>query len=130
MINHYTVAIATSAGGAGSNLVNGRCQWNGVFNGKVLGFRLEYHASADAGTDVTITEPSGLKRTFVNAANNNASKNIFPVQPATDNAGGNISGHYYDAIGVDSSNLLVSVAEAGAALNPAVTVIIQVDDGG
>ena len=91
----------------------------------IKGIRIDYAGGADAGTDVTITEPSGLKRTIVNVENNATPKNVYPVIAATDTAGGNISGHYYQCIGVDSSNLLISVAQAGAALAPAATITIQ-----
>jgi hypothetical protein len=124
-LTHFVARVDSSAGGSGSNLVNGAPQWNGHFSGELLGVVVDYHASASAGTDLTITEISGLGRTLVNLVDTNTDTNLYPVQQATTNTGSAITG-VYNPVYVDSGNLAINISGVGSALIPAVTVTVAV----
>lgn len=124
-IAHYNTSVNSSAGGTGNNLSSGRPQWDVDFQGMLLGIRLDYHASAAAGTDVVISEPYGLQRTILTRTNANADATFTPQSAVMDTTGTAIASSYTPFY-VESSNLQVAVAETGGALTRAVVVTVLI----
>jgi len=91
-------------------------------SGLVLGARLEYGGTPDAGTDVTITEPNGLKRTLLTASNTGTAATYNPQEEIQDNTGTGVG--QYRPFHVNMTNLLVTVADAVVSTSDAVTCVI------
>lgn len=118
----YTTTVTTDASGDGTNLdALGNSQWSGVFRGMLMGMRVEFGASPDAGTDTVLSEPKGLKRTIQTLTDTSTSTNKHPVVAADGVSGASV--YYF----VESSNLKVTVAGGGDTKTVIVTVLILED---
>lgn len=116
----YTATVTTDGSGDGDNLdANGNPQWSGIFHGDLMGVRVTFGASPDAGTDTVLSEISGLSRTIHTFTNTATATNAFPaadIEGATDA----YLPHY-----VESTNLKVLVDEGGDTKTVTVTVLIR-----
>lgn len=123
---YYTATVTTDASGDGDNLdANGNPQWSGIFSGLLLAVKYDFSASADAGSDTTLTEPHGLARTLCSLTDSNTDTTFYPQAQGTTAAGVAIDANYQHYF-VDSSNLKVTIADGGADVTGAVKVIVQV----
>lgn len=120
----YRAVVSTDSGGDGDNLdANGNPVWNGSFQGYLAGIRYEFDAGTAATADTTVSEPVGLKRTIDSLTDTNTATTRTPsnaVTGATD---------FFLPYLVDSANLKVVVAQGGADVTDAVTVIVQIEEG-
>ena len=113
----------TTTGSAGS--ATGDNTSTLVTHGFLLGFRLDYHASAPATTDVTITAelPSGYPAfTLLTVSNNNTDIAYRPIQAATYDTSNTATG-LYTLIPIQGHTIKATVAQADA-LAPCVTVYV------
>ena len=87
-----TVKLTTS-GGAGVSAASAQV---GVPAGVLVGVQVNYHGSAPATTDVTITHVAdGVSKTVLTLTNNNTDKGMLsPLEQAVDNAGAALAGQY------------------------------------
>lgn len=116
----YRVAVTTT-GAAGS--ATGSAQTIDLPLGSwLIGVRVDYHASAPATTDVTISETDGLGQTLLTLTDNNTDGVYYPVTEICDDEGTAITGSY-NMYAVEGP---LTVAVAGCdALTDAVVVTIQ-----
>ncbi len=111
-----TVGSAASAVGSGSLALP---------LGKLVAIYLNYHASAPATTDVTITSPGNpATQTFLTVSNNATDGWYFPKEQDMDNTGAAITGSYSDPL--VHNNLLMAVAGSDA-LTDAVEATVYVE---
>ena len=120
----YTASISTDGSGDGTNLsAIGNPVWNADFHGFLMGILIDDNGAA-ATVDVTITEPSGLKRTILTGTDVTADTNYNPQQAVQTNAA--VATGTYVPYLVDSSNLKVTVAQGGATITNAIIVTVQI----
>jgi hypothetical protein len=116
----YQAVVTTNGSGDGTNLDSlGNPLWSGHFRGELMGIRIEFGASPAAGTDTTLSEITGLKRTLHTFTDTAAAANAFPaaaIAGATDA----FLPHY-----VDSSNLKVTVAQGGDTKTVYLTALVK-----
>lgn len=113
-----TAVISTDGSGDGNNASNGRTLWSADFQGVIIGVRLEYNGAA-AGSDVTLSEPRGIQRSFLTATDTNTDTTYLQSDMSYTN--NNISDYI-----VDSQNLQVAIAQGGASVTNALKVIVTV----
>ena len=117
------VAVTTT-GSAGS--ATGSTDSDVPVRGYILGIQLDYHASAPATTDVTITElapDEGTDRRTVLSISNNATDGFYyPAVEVQDNAGTG-QGSYWPYF-ISNRKLQVSVAQSDALTDAVVATII------
>jgi hypothetical protein len=122
----YHTTISTDGSGNGSNLANGIYNWTGHFRGKLRGVFVDDNGAA-ATLDVTITEPNGLKRTILTATDVTSDTTYNPEWQVQTNAGVAVTGAYRP-FRVESSNLLVSIAQGGNNIASAVIVTVDIEE--
>jgi hypothetical protein len=121
----YQTTVSTNGSGDGTNLdANGNPQWNGYFRGLLMAVKFDFASATDAGSDTTLTEPVGLGRTLATLANSKTDTTFYPRVLETDNAAVSIGS--YTMMQVDSGNLKVTIAQGGATVTGAVTVIVDI----
>lgn len=115
----YYLTITADGSGDGTSK-----SWNGDFTGLLMRVRATY-SGADAGTDVTLTEPSGIQDTLCTITNNNSTTIRYPTyeQEDTDGNGTGIRQNFR----VEAGNLLVTIDEAGSGGIVTITVDILED---
>lgn len=122
MSNPQEVKIAvTTTGSAGAAM--GDTDSSIPLSGYLLGFRVDYHASAPATTDVVITAilPTGYPAdTLFTASNNNTDIPYRPIQREIYDDSNTATG-LYSLIPLSNHRIKVTVNEADA-LDPCVTV--------
>lgn len=122
MVNVLPLAVNSNASGDGSAT-------DGVYRiGKLLAVGLDYHASAAAGTDVTVSvaDPSGPAQTLLAVTDNKTDGWYYPRAGAVTPANAAITN---SAVEIPfAGNLKVTVAQAGGALTPAVTAYLYFED--
>jgi len=109
MITMERVAVTTT-GSAGSASGTGTSR---PLNGLLLGIYLDYHASAPATTDVTVSTDTTAHGGTIATVSDNNSDGYYPVRvQAVDNTGAAISGVYemWPLVG----KVKISVAQADA----------------
>lgn len=118
----YTATISTNSSGDGTNLssTTGNPVWNADFRGLLMGIRLDDNG-ADAGVDITISEPFGLQRQILAKTDVSADETHNPQQLVQTTAG--VDTTFYSPFYVESSNLKVTVAQGGNTVTDAVKVI-------
>ena len=84
MVEREQISVTTT-GGDGAAVGNGVSL--NVISGRVLAIHLDYHASAPATTDVTVTELDAPTQTILSEANVNTDGWYYPRQRSHDNAG-------------------------------------------
>lgn len=121
MIDVVTLDVSTSGGGSGTKTDTV------TRHGRLLAIGLDYHASADAGTDVTVsvTDQIGPALTLLAVSNSKTDGWFYPRAGAVTTANVAITGSaelipFYGKLQVD-------VAQAGGALSPAVRVTLFIE---
>lgn len=120
----HVVSVNTT-GSAGS--ATGTARTELAVRGLIMGIRLDYHASAPATTNVTITEDSGMQRTILTRSASATDAIFYPVVQQHDTSAAPIAGQY-GQIYVNGAELIVSVTNSNA-LTPAIVVSIDVLEG-
>jgi len=115
----YTLKVDTDSGGDGTGTFNGL-----YAKGYIEAIRLDFNASADAGINVTITEPRGVVRTLLDINTSNTDATYHPRIQAQNTSGAGET-EYSQRPYIETDNFLVTVDSAGAELTSAVTVIVQ-----
>jgi hypothetical protein len=112
--------ITTDASGNGSARITG-------LRGIVARIAVNYHASADAGTDVTITEGDDFTAvTLMTLTDNNTDIVLRPLYPAHDAAGAAITDQYQLMV-VGGGAITVTVAGAGELTNAVIVSIVTIE---
>jgi hypothetical protein len=105
----------TTTGSAGS--ATGTGQADAIFRGKLLGFRVKYHASAPATTDTTITStlPSGyVAHPLLTLTNINTDIPYRPVMSSVYDSSNTEATDFFAPIPLTGHNITVSVAGSDA----------------
>lgn len=110
----------TTTGSAGS--ASGTTDSTLPISGILVGVRIDYHASAPATTDVTITELNGLERTLLTVSNTNSDGVYYPFVELQDTSGAG-QGNYAPQV-LSSSRIRVSVAQADALTDAVVVTLV------
>ncbi len=117
-IEKFEIKITTT-GSAGSASGSGH---SATPLGQLVALHLDYHASAPATTDVTVTAPGNpAALTVLTLSDNNTDGWYFPKTQDHDNTGSAVTGSYSDPLlhlGVD-----ISVAQADALTNAVVATL-------
>lgn len=113
-VGFYRATVTTNSSGDGTS-----SDWTGSFNGVLRGVRIEFGGSPTAGTDTTLTEPNGLKRTIATWTDTVTDGTSYPAVEITGSTDAYMP--YY----VDDTNLLVTVAQGGDTKTVTVTVLIE-----
>lgn len=123
MIDFLTLSVDTAAGGSGDT-TDGSAR-----AGQLLAIGIDYHGSADAGTDVVVScaNPAGPALTLLTVSNNKTDGWYYPRAGAVSAANVAITDSHVPM--PFYGNLKVAVAQAGGALAGAVNVTIFYDDG-
>lgn len=121
----YTATISTDGSGDGTNLdaTTGNPVWNAAFKGILMGILVDDNGAA-ATVDVTITEPSGLKRTILAVTDVTSDTNYNPQQEIQTNAG--VATGLRSPYRLDSTNLKVTVAQGGTTVTAAIIVTLDI----
>lgn len=126
-----TKLTVTTTGSAGS--ASGSATTDFPICGRIVRVDIDYHASAPATTDVTLSEVDDLIATnIVSLTDQNTDKQVYPTVGLTDNGG---TARTYDGTRpvVDyypvCDKLTLSVAQCDA-LTAAVVAMIYYEDGG
>lgn len=123
-VNHVRIPVDIPATtGVGSTTLSQPLE------GKLLAVGLNYHASADAGTDVvvSVTDPAGPVHTLLTVSNNKTDGWYYPRAAATTSALVAITNSHVEI--PFAGYLSVAVADGGAsALAPCVTADIYFED--
>lgn len=119
----FIANISTDGSGDGSNMDTGVPVWNGSFVGILMGVLIDDNG-ADAGADITISEPYGLKRTILAVTNVASDTTYNPQQEIQTNAAAATG--LYNPYLVNSSNLRVVVAQGGATITNAIKVTVLI----
>lgn len=123
----YFATISTDGSGDGTNISAttpiGKPLWNADFYGALMGVRVDDNG-ADAGVDVTLSEPYGEQRTILAVTNVASDTTYNPTRLMQDTAGadGTQRTHFL----VRSNNLKVTVAQGGATITDAIKVIVDI----
>lgn len=112
MIHPVVATVQTAAGGGGTADVRA--------GGRLIALALDYDAAAAVGTTVTVTFPDVPGTPQVSVPAGNTDRVVYPRVGVHDMAGAAIAGRGEEAPLV-YGRAIVTVASAGAALNPAVT---------
>lgn len=120
MIETFPIKVTTT-GSAGS--AAGSADSDPI-NGILRAIRVDYHASAPATTDLTVTELNSLGRTLLTKTDTATDDIVYPTVEADDAAFAAIADTVWP-ICIDG-RVRVSVAQSNA-LAPAVTVWVQVE---
>lgn len=123
MLDFVTLSVDSAAGGGGSTT-------DGVTRfGQILAVALDYHADANAGTDVTITCEAGPGPVLTVLTVSNAKTDgwFYPRGGAVSTANVAITDSHVPL--PFYGNLKATVADAGGALTGAVKATICYDDG-
>lgn len=123
-IQKVRIAVDSAAGGGGATTTSQS------INGKILKIVVDY-ATTDAGTDITLVTASGTQikqETIYSKSNSCTDVIVYPRVLCTDNAGTGLStdANAYDYYSINCQ-LTATVAEAGSALSPAVTIDVYYD---
>lgn len=117
MIKQERVSV-TTAGADGAATGSAYSQ---AFSGVILDIALDFHASAPATTDTTISEESPFSRNLL-VVTSSVTDAVFPVRGATyDAAGAAVSGVVDNY--VINGRVLVSLAQCNALTNAVVATI-------
>jgi hypothetical protein len=108
----------TSGGGAASGTSDQ------IARGFLIGGTINYSGSADAGSDVVISETNGLQRTLVTLTDQNTDRTLNPFDIIETTAGVDVTGAHHPFY-VESSRITVTVAQGGAAVTDHCTVKLQ-----
>lgn len=117
-VEHIRIAVNTVSAGTGSAALTQ------YLTGKLLAIGIDYHADANAGTDVvvSVSSPSGPTQTLLTVSNSKTDGWFYPRAGAVTTGNVAITD---SAVEIPFAGLLaVAVADAGAALTPAVIVDI------
>ena len=120
MIETFPIKVTTT-GSAGSAAGSAD---SAPINGILRAIRVDYHASAPATTDLTVTELNSLGRTLLTKTDTATDDIVYPTVEADDAAFAAITDTVWP-ICIDG-RVRVSVAQSNA-LAPAVTVWVQVE---
>lgn len=122
-VNHLRIPVSTATDGTGSATLSQ------YLIGELLAIGIDYHADADAGTDVvvSVSSPAGPAQTLLTVSNSKTDGWFYPRVGAVVPANTAIAD---SAVEIPfAGKLSVAVAGAGgAALTPAVTVDIFYED--
>jgi len=119
------VIPVTTTGGAGVSAGTNRA---GIPNGFLRGLKVDYHASAPATTDVTITASGpGGEQTLYSKLDSNTDFPMRPIKVPVYGTDGNAITGEYEAP-VVSDMVTVNVAQSNN-LAPAVTVTLVIEVG-
>lgn len=112
-IGFYSTTVTTDASG------DGTATFTQTFSGFLRGVRIAFGDTPAGTTDTTLTETTGLQRTLATFTNTNAESTVHPaaaIEGATD---------AYMPYVIDSSGLLVTVAQGGDTKTVTVTLLIE-----
>ena len=122
-VNHLRISVNTGTDGAGAATLSQ------YLTGELLAIGIDYHADADAGTDVvvSVSSPAGPTQTLLTVSNSKTDGWFYPRAAAVVPANTAITN---SAVKIPfAGKLSVAVAQAGAtALTPGVTVDIFYED--
>lgn len=114
------ITTTGSAGSASGTTTSGRIR------GWLYAINVDYHASAPATTDITITEANSIGRTLYSKANSVTDVTVYPYIQATDTTGTALSG-VYQPIYIDWSGVTVALAQCDALTNAVVVTLVLAD---
>ena len=119
VIKSITGDLTTDASGDASHVYQ--------INGKIIAIRLDYSASADAGTDITIT--NDLSETVYSKTDSKTDVTLRPRTPVEDNAGTDVtydgSNEIYEPY--SAAEVTVTIAQGGASVTDNVLVTFHVE---
>ncbi len=122
-VNHLRIPVNTGTDGAGTATLSQ------YLTGELLAIGIDYHASADAGTDVTVSvsTPTGPAQTLLTVSNSKTDGWYYPRAAAVLPANSAITNSFVKI--PFAGKLSVVVADVGGtALAPGVTVDIFYED--
>lgn len=114
----YTIRVDSDGSGDGETTMS-----NTTVTGLLMGVRVTYGGTPDAGTDVTITESRDFGRTLLTRANTGTAGIFYPQVEITDGAGAGLSS--YVPIHLTGAPITVTIADA--VIDTVNAVVVQLD---